>query len=29
VGKDLLIKEPDKKILIIVADGADRYGGVN
>ena len=29
VGKDLLAQEPDKKILIIVADGIDRYGGVN
>jgi cysteine synthase A len=29
VGKKILKKEPNKKILIIVADGRDRYGGVN
>lgn len=29
VGKELLKQEPNKKILIIVADGIDRYGSVN
>lgn len=28
VGKELLKAEPDKKILIMVADSIDRYGGV-
>lgn len=29
VGKKILSEEPNKKILIMVADSIDRYGGVN